>query len=29
MPKPSEIKAILDDYVVGQDRAKKVLSVAV
>jgi ATP-dependent Clp protease ATP-binding subunit ClpX len=29
MPKPSEIKAILDDYVVGQDRAKKILSVAV
>src|SRR5687767_10155706 len=29
MPKPSEIRAILDDYVVGQDRAKKVLSVAV
>ena len=29
VPKPSEIKAILDDYVVGQDRAKKVLSVAV
>jgi ATP-dependent Clp protease ATP-binding subunit ClpX len=29
VPKPSEIKATLDDYVVGQDRAKKVLSVAV
>jgi len=29
MPKPAEIKAILDDYVVGQDRAKKILSVAV
>ena len=29
VPKPSEIKAILDDYVIGQDRAKKVLSVAV
>jgi ATP-dependent Clp protease ATP-binding subunit ClpX len=28
-PKPAEIKAILDDYVVGQDRAKKILSVAV
>jgi ATP-dependent Clp protease ATP-binding subunit ClpX len=28
-PKPSEIKAILDDYVVGQDRAKKILAVAV
>jgi ATP-dependent Clp protease ATP-binding subunit ClpX len=27
--KPSEIKAIPDDYVIGQDRAKKVLSVAV
>ncbi len=29
MPKPAEIKAILDDYVVGQERAKKILSVAV
>jgi ATP-dependent Clp protease ATP-binding subunit ClpX len=29
MPKPAEIKSILDDYVVGQERAKKVLSVAV
>ena len=29
VPKPSEIKSILDDYVIGQDRAKKVLSVAV
>ena len=28
-PKPSEIKAILDDYVVGQERAKKTLAVAV
>jgi ATP-dependent Clp protease ATP-binding subunit ClpX len=28
-PKPTEIKRILDDYVVGQDRAKRVLSVAV
>jgi len=27
--KPEEIKAFLDDYVIGQDRAKKVLSVAV
>lgn len=29
LKKPSEIKAILDDYVIGQDQAKKVLSVAV
>ena len=29
IPKPEEIKAILDSYVIGQDRAKKVLSVAV
>jgi len=29
LPKPSEIKTILDEYVIGQDRAKKVLSVAV
>ena len=28
-PKPAEIKAYLDQYVIGQDRAKKVLSVAV
>lgn len=28
-PKPHEIKAILDDYVIGQERAKKVLAVAV
>ena len=27
--KPSEIKAVLDDYVIGQERAKKTLSVAV
>ena len=27
--KPAEIKAILDDYVIGQDAAKKTLSVAV
>ncbi len=29
LPKPAEIKNILDEYVIGQDRAKKVLSVAV
>ncbi len=29
IPKPSEIKAILDEYVVGQDRAKRILAVAV
>ncbi len=29
LPKPVEIKGILDDYVIGQDRAKKVLAVAV
>jgi ATP-dependent Clp protease ATP-binding subunit ClpX len=29
LPKPSEIKAYLDDYVVGQEEAKKKLSVAV
>jgi len=29
IPKPSEIKNILDQYVIGQDRAKRVLSVAV
>jgi ATP-dependent Clp protease ATP-binding subunit ClpX len=28
LPKPAEINRILDDYVIGQDRAKKVLSVA-
>ena len=27
--KPQEIKAILDEYVIGQERAKKILSVAV
>ena len=29
VPKPSQIKKILDDYVIGQERAKRVLSVAV
>ena len=29
LPKPTEIKAYLDQYVIGQDRAKKALSVAV
>ncbi|MGB5501984.1 MAG: ATP-dependent Clp protease ATP-binding subunit ClpX [Polyangiales bacterium] len=29
LPKPAEIKDILDEYVIGQERAKKVLSVAV
>jgi ATP-dependent Clp protease ATP-binding subunit ClpX len=29
LPKPQEINAILDEYVIGQGRAKKVLSVAV
>ncbi len=29
IPTPSEIKTVLDDYVIGQTRAKRVLSVAV
>lgn len=29
LPKPQEIKGILDEYVIGQDEAKKTLSVAV
>ncbi len=29
LPKPAEIKTILDEYVIGQDRAKRILSVAV
>ena len=29
IPKPAEIKAILDQYVIGQERAKRFLSVAV
>ncbi len=29
LPKPHEINAVLDEYVIGQERAKKVLSVAV
>jgi len=29
LPKPSEIKRVLDEYVIGQERAKKILSVAV
>jgi ATP-dependent Clp protease ATP-binding subunit ClpX len=29
LPKPSQIKSVLDDYVIGQDRAKRTLSVAV
>ena len=29
MPKPTEIKAFLDEYVIAQERAKKILSVAV
>ncbi|MDD9900355.1 MAG: ATP-dependent Clp protease ATP-binding subunit ClpX, partial [Alphaproteobacteria bacterium] len=29
IPTPTEIKKVLDDYVIGQDRAKRVLAVAV
>ncbi|OGP82142.1 MAG: ATP-dependent protease ATP-binding subunit ClpX [Deltaproteobacteria bacterium RBG_13_65_10] len=29
IPKPAEIKKILDEYVIGQERAKKILAVAV
>ena len=29
VPKPSEIKRVLDQYVIGQEQAKKILSVAV
>lgn len=29
IPNPSEIKKVLDDYVIGQERAKRILSVAV
>jgi ATP-dependent Clp protease ATP-binding subunit ClpX len=29
LPKPTELKEYLDEYIIGQDRAKKVLSVAV
>ena len=29
LPKPAEIKRFLDEYVIGQERAKKILSVAV
>ena len=29
LKKPAEIKAQLDEYIVGQDKAKKILSVAV
>ncbi len=29
IPKPADIKKIIDDYVIGQERAKKILAVAV
>src|SRR5437773_10421568 len=29
VPKPTEIKKLLDQYVIGQERAKKILAVAV
>ena len=29
MPKPQDIKKVLDEYVIGQDRAKRALSVAI
>jgi ATP-dependent Clp protease ATP-binding subunit ClpX len=29
LPKPQEIRAVLDEYVIGQEQAKKILSVAV
>src|SRR3989338_8891221 len=29
VPKPADIKKILDEYVIGQEKAKKILSVAV
>jgi ATP-dependent Clp protease ATP-binding subunit ClpX len=29
LPKPAEIKTVLDEYIVGQDQAKLALSVAV
>ena len=29
IPKPAQIKKVLDEYVIGQERAKKILAVAV